>query len=318
VPFDNILDFVEGATGLGMTLLPVQRFILKLYYGIELDTSDRRIQIHDHLQERLRYSLTESDYLDYLHGEGRCNTPNQSALPRPGLILAAGRRTGKTTLAELIASYTVIQLLQAGNPHEIFGFPNARLNLVATRYIGLNRSMREVFLSGIVHGVGRCLDLRDSLYNPSTQSPREIRFTTPQGRSLDLDRGNLSILAVDCRTRVHGSTSSVTLILDELAYMPNEQDIIDSSLPTILPTGCYSLMSTPRRAEGAFYNNFRSAMNGNSSSTPLALQIPTWEVQPNLASVLRHSFDENPSQFYIEYGAQWGALSREVHIEIRV
>jgi len=127
VPFNNILDFVEGPMGLNWTLLPVQRFILKLYYGIELNTSERRIQIFDPFQETLRYSLSEDDYLSYLFEEGRCNVQDQSLLPRPGLVLAAGRRTGKSTLAELTASYTVIQLLQLGNAHEAFGASNPNL-----------------------------------------------------------------------------------------------------------------------------------------------------------------------------------------------
>jgi len=113
--------------GLNWTLLPVQRFILKLYYGIELNTSERRIQIFDPFQETLRYSLSEDDYLSYLFEEGRCNVQDQSLLPRPGLVLAAGRRTGKSTLAELTASYTVIQLLQLGNAHEAFGASNPNL-----------------------------------------------------------------------------------------------------------------------------------------------------------------------------------------------
>ena len=314
MPFDNILEFVEGPTGLNRTLLPVQRFILKLHYGIELDASERRIPIYDRFQERLRYNLSENDYLDYLHGEGRCNVADQSSLPRTGLVLAIGRRTGKTSLAELIASYTVTQMIQMGNPHEAFGFNSAAHHIVTTCYIGLNREMRQIFLARVSEHVALCSDLQEALV--PGQSARELRFMSPEGRRLNLPYGNLSILALDPRPRIHASARSM-LLLDELARMPEEQEIFNANLPTVHGLGRYTIMSTPRRSEGAFYNAFRRAMSYQIGE-PLALQIPTWEVQPNLGPSLRHMFEENPTQFSIEYGAQWPHIGREVHIEIRV
>lgn len=316
MPFDNILEFVESPTGLNWTLLPVQRFILKLYYGIELDAFDGRIQIFDVLQERHRYTLTEIDYLGYLYGEGRCSVPDQSFLPRSGLVPAAGRRTGKTTLAELISCYTVIQMLQAGNPHEVFGWDSARSNLIASCYVGLNRDLINQFLLGVLDIIGRCPDLNESLDPNSTLNHRNIQFLTPEGRRVGLERGNLSVTALTSRTRTHGS-SYYTLIMDDLAYMPNEQDVFDSRIPPILPSGNYAIMSTPRRAEGSFYDAFRSAM-GSVPGAPLALQIPTWEVQPNIGPLLRREFEGNPTQFYIEYGARWPQTHREVRIELTV
>lgn len=317
MPFDNILEFVEGPHGLNWTLLPVQRFILKLHYGIELDTTERRIHIFDHLQERLRYSLTEDEYLDYLFGEGRCSVPDQSSLPRPGLVLAAGRRTGKSTLAQLIASYTVIQLLQAGDPHALFGYTTANPILVAACYIGLNRESRGQFLSDIAENIARCGELRAGFLFTHQGSASGIKFITPEGRRLGLARGNLAVTAFDSRPRMHASARA-SLILDELAHMPNEEDIFHASLPTILPPGRYVVMGTPRRADGAFYNLFRHAMD-NSAETPLALQIPTWQVQPAMGPFLRERFNENPTHFYIEYGARWHPREgREVRITLRV
>lgn len=318
MPFDNILEFVEGPFGLYRTLLPVQRFILKLYYGIELDASERQIPIYDHFQERLRYNLSETDYLEYLYGEGRCNVSNQSSLPRSGLVLAAGRRTGKTTLAELITSYTVIQMLQMGNPHAAFGFNSAAQHIVTACYIGHNTDLSKEFLSRITNHVVRCPELQASVFPNTGGNSREIRFLTPEGKRLGLTHGNLSVLAVDPRPRIHASARSM-LIFDELAYMPEEQEVFNANIPTIRPPGSYMLLSTPRRSEGAFYNQFRHAMLvAGPSEAPLALQIPTWEMAPNMGPHLRQRFEENPTQFYVEYGAQWVPRNQEVHIEIRV
>lgn len=313
MPFDNILEFVEGPRGLNWTLLPVQRFILKLHYGMELDAHDARIHISDHFQERPRYSLTEVDYLSYLHGEGRCNVEDQSSLPRPGLVLAMGRRTGKSRLAQVIASYTVTQMLQMGNPHAAFGFPSRHI-LNAASYVGLGGESNNYFIWGIADHIERCSELREAVRRPIR---REVRFTTPEGRSLNLGYGSLSILALEPRSWYHGGT--ITLILDDLAHMPNEQEVVRARIPMVLPSGRYAMLSTPRRPEGAFYNHFQRAM-GTDSSDSLALQIPTWEVQRDMSPLLRQRFEENPTQFYTEYGARWHHPHphREVHIELRV
>jgi hypothetical protein len=310
MPFDNILEFVEGSAGLHQTLFPVQRFILKMYYGIELDNSNHQIQIYDRFQEWLRYSMTEVDYLNYLYGEGRCNISSQPLL-RPGLVLAAGRRTGKSTLAHLISSYTVIQMLQAGNPHALFGLPTSQL-LVAACYIGFNRG-RNQLLSHIDENIARCEELREYFL---TRSNRDIRFWTPEGRRLGLDRGNLAVTVLDSRPRIHAIPRGA-LIIDELAHMPEEREIYISNIQTIRtirPPGRYLIMSTPRRAEGEFYNQFRYAM-GNHHDSPLALQIPTWEVQPaDRGPLLRQRFEENPTQFDVEYGTQWQHIGRRVQV----
>lgn len=317
MPFENILEYVEGPNGLNWTLYPVQRFILKLYYGIELDASDRCIPVYFRHLEHLRGTLSEVEYLDFLHGEGRCNISDQSSSPRPGLVLATGRQIGKTTLAELIASYTVIQMLQMGNPHAAFGFDSPAHHLLLACYIGLNREMGNRFLIRVSEQVALCPDLLDSLV--PRQNTREIRFTSPEGLRRGVPHGNLSVIALDSRPRIHASARAM-LILDELAYMPEEQEIFNSNLPALIPPGRYVIMSTPRSAEGAFYHQFRYAMEHNTQDDPLALQIPTWEVHPNLVPSLRRIAEEDPIQFDTEYGAQWMSPqgSREVHIEIRV
>jgi hypothetical protein len=301
--FNSILEFVEGPTGLNWTLLPVQRFILKLHYGIELDTHNAQIHIFDHFQERLRYSLSEADYLDYLFGEGRCSVSDQSSLPRPGLVLAAGRRTEKSTLAHMIASYTVIQMLQMGNPHEVFGFNTVSNHLLVACYIGLNWDLGRDFLSGVRFGVERCPDLQEATV--PAQNVKEIRFMTPEGRRRNLTHGNLAIRAFDPRPRIHASARGA-LIIDELAYMPNEVNVFNANIPTVAPPGRYVLMSTFKLASGPFYNQFQRARE-NHPDSPLALQIPTWEMQPeeaNLGSLLRQRFKESPRQFTTEYGAE--------------
>ncbi len=67
----NIIEFVESKWGLGMTLFPVQRVILKAHYGLPLDTKEK-FEVSDWRRQNVK-SLTEADYLKMIHDDGRCN-----------------------------------------------------------------------------------------------------------------------------------------------------------------------------------------------------------------------------------------------------
>lgn len=107
----SVLEYIESDWGLGMRLFPAQRFIVKLYYFIELDDKLpeqdwMRIKIRDVLTGEVKYTLTEKEYLTFLYNEGRCNIKEQDH-ERRELLLALGRRSGKTALSGIFASYEV-------------------------------------------------------------------------------------------------------------------------------------------------------------------------------------------------------------------
>jgi hypothetical protein len=315
MPFDNILEYVEGPTGLNWTLLPVQRFILKLHYGIELDHSERRIPIYNQLQERVRYHLTELSYLDYLFGEGRCNIQDESTLPRRGLILAAGRRTGKTLLAEMIAGYSIVQLLQTRDPHALFQMnPNSMLSVAC---IVLSNGMRRDITNQINSQVNTVPELMRSR---ARRDQTSITFRTQAYEIQEGDRGNLVLSVLNQNPRLHTPTIA-SLILDELANMRNEQSIFDSAIPILQPQSRYVILSTPRSTESAFARLFRYSMAQSTPGDPLALRIPTWEMRPNLGDALREAFTHDTSHFYTDYGAEFQpsrTSRRDVHITVTI
>lgn len=95
----SILDYIEQPWGLGMTLFPAQRFLVKLYYNLPLDEDlpedpVKRIQILNFLTGDVKYEFSEKDYLKFLYNEGRCNIGEQDHLRRE-LVLSIGRRAGK-------------------------------------------------------------------------------------------------------------------------------------------------------------------------------------------------------------------------------
>lgn len=98
----SILEFIESPWGLGLgsspgvpPLHPVQRIIIKSYYGIELDSgSTRPVIVRDQFNEFEKYRFNEKEYIEYLYNEGRCNLKTING-ELPNLVLVAGRRGGK-------------------------------------------------------------------------------------------------------------------------------------------------------------------------------------------------------------------------------
>src|SRR5690606_37078233 len=110
IKFLSILEFVEKFKLLPYGLYPVQKFLLKMYYNIPLDTVlpqeyQDRIRVPKDWKNIADYlELTEAQYLEHLYSEGRCNVNKQGKLSKE-LILVMGRRSGKSTMSAIISAY---------------------------------------------------------------------------------------------------------------------------------------------------------------------------------------------------------------------
>ena len=114
MPADNILQF---ATALNLRLHPVQRIILKVMYGLELDNL--------HTFEVLKpidwegegkfniQTFTEASYLQHLYDCGRSNVSTPTDGPCVEFLGVWGRRAGKSMLISLLASYESYKLTTA-------------------------------------------------------------------------------------------------------------------------------------------------------------------------------------------------------------
>lgn len=98
----DIITFAEASWGLNMNLKtgstelrPVQKFILKAYYNLQLDNTQKNIIVRDYLNEVEKYKFTEVEYLNFLYNEGRTNIKEITDQIRNELVLVCGRRGGK-------------------------------------------------------------------------------------------------------------------------------------------------------------------------------------------------------------------------------
>ena len=124
----DIITFLESPWGMNLNdttqpLLPAQKFILKLYYKIPLETVKKTLIIRDKFNERELYHFTEQEYLEYLYDNGRCNIKYIDDKPRNELVLIIGRRGSKCgEISSLITtsegSITYGELLERLNKKE--------------------------------------------------------------------------------------------------------------------------------------------------------------------------------------------------------
>ncbi len=79
----NILELVDAGEFGNLKLFPAQRFILKMLYGLPLDSRER-------------------DYLEHLKREGRYSSARSKSQET---VLLVGRRSGKTVLGQIVQMY---------------------------------------------------------------------------------------------------------------------------------------------------------------------------------------------------------------------
>ncbi len=119
----DVVTFCEAPWGLNIKLLPVQKFILKAYYGLPLNRTERNIEVPDVTNEHTLYRFSEVQLLKWLYEEGRCNTDVTEGKNFHELVLAIGRRGTKSSMSAYISNYELYKLVKRGDPSRHYGFP---------------------------------------------------------------------------------------------------------------------------------------------------------------------------------------------------
>jgi len=346
----NILDYIESSWGLGMRLYPVQRFLVKLYYFLPLDTQTRDIEISDMFNQRIVYRFTETEYLEFLYKEGRCNIEKQDH-ERRELLLAIGRRGGKTTLSSIFASYEIYRLLNLENPQDYYGLPGGdRIQIIS---VATDKDQAGILFNGVTTHLNRCEYFKPYIANNTLSY---IQFRTPadiekyggtirheNGKFVSfMGKATLRVTFKSCIAKGLRGSGNIVVILDEMAHFKDQgqssaKDIYDAITPS---TAAYSpkdpqnstvpvgpvesriiCISSPLNKTGKFYELYHLAMTrGPGSENMIAIQAPTWEVNPTIESqYYRQRYHADPTVFMTEHGAQFsdrvrGWIERETDL----
>jgi hypothetical protein len=323
--FLTIIEFIDKFKLLPYGLYPVQRFIVKLYYNILLDDVDKSIRITDRFGEKVLHEFTEAEYLRYLYDHGRCNVREQDGKHRRELILVLGRRSGKSALSAIFASYELYKLLRRGSPQSFYGLiPGSEIRVLC---IANDKEQASIVYGDMQSHVEAVDYFKNSIAN-TTQT--YVRFRTEGDRKKFGDNGKASVTATFKSSIAKGlrGRGIICAILDEIAFFVDDgkssaervykaifpslaqfspKDPKNKHKPVGPSEGRMILISSPDAREGFLYRMYQMAMSmDKASESMLVIQAPTWEVNPTLSSEYYETeYAKDPKSFMTEHGAEF-------------
>lgn len=296
-PFQNlptILEFLEPH----VTPYPAQRVILKLVYGLPLDdteTFEVRIDPEFRPGEVITHTClhTEKSYVQHLYEDGRCNV-RESTSPHQAFFLALGRRAGKNLIQSWILAYETYRLLQLKDPH-------ASLELQPHQSISLTTISSNNDNAELLRDETRWWLNQTNLPHPHILTKHIARFQTQTDQIHNPDQA--SVLVHHENSRSSGLNDHFLVLLDNFAHFPFPHDTLKTLQTTVLqPHSKLGVISIPNGAKNAFGVSFASLLQHPDQG--LALQIPSWELNPtlNLEKIARELTWEELHQ---EFGASF-------------
>lgn len=319
---------------------------------------NERIQVRDMMGARVLHEFTEVEYLRYLHKEGRCNIGEQDH-ERRELVLSIGRRAGKTTLSGIFASYEVYRLLNLYNPQEYYGLPNGnRIQIIS---VATDKDQAGLLFNEVTTHIAKCDYFKpyianNTLSHVNFRTPYDIEKFGAAGRmengkfvSLN-GKATIRVTFKSCVAKGLRGSGNVVIILDEVAHFIDKgsssaEEIYKAVQPSSAAfsrkdpktgraavdpvTGKEAqveariiLISSPLGRSGKFYERYDTAMRGGEGShNILAIQAPTWEVNPTVPTeYYKDKYHSDPATFMVEHGARFsdqmrGWIDRESDLE---
>jgi hypothetical protein len=326
VEFLSVIDFIERFKLLPYGLYPVQRFIVKLYYNIPLDSVEKTIRISDKFNTKILHHFTEVEYLEYLYAQGRCNIRKQDGKDRRELVLVLGRRSGKSTLSAIFAAYELYKLLSRGHPQSYYGVPPG--NEIRVMCLANDKEQASIVFGEMSAHVEQVEFFKSSKIN-TTQS--YLRFQTEHDRQKFGETSKKGSIVATFKSSIAKGIRGrgvMCAILDELAFFVDNgkssasqvykamvpsiaqfspKDPNDKKRPVGPSHGRIISISSPDARDGFFYNLYQLAMSGSEAAdNMLMIQAPTWEVNTSIdSSYYKVEYAKDPKSFDTEHGANF-------------
>lgn len=325
----NALDFIESPAGLGITLYPVQRIIVRCVFGIPFDYKPicespkawTSVPIYDKFCDNLLMEFTgptaEEDYLKWLYDQGLCNVRDWRDIPQDGYkeaAIYAGRRGGKSQLVSAIGAYALYKLLHVRSPQEYYGLREGS-------------PIDFTFLAQDEKGAGRIFTkLREDVNNTpffkpylKSMSNAELGFCTEADRSKTQITPTVNVLSLPCTSSAVRGPSSVFLALDEFAHFrsdkgSNSDEVYEAATPATMlfvnpdkvREALILSISSPWKKMGKMYDLYTLAMSEGPGSSIFTMRVGTAEMNPRADSeFLYNKYKTSPLTWKAEYGGDF-------------
>lgn len=320
------ITFLEAEWGFGLgktapQMYPTQRFIIKVYYSMDLDNSaNRDIVIKDMFNEEILHVFNEQEYFDYLVKEGRINLTDIGTI-RENLQLVIGRRGSKTTTISFIYGYELYRNLSMYSPHDYYGImPDDLIEAVS---VSTDEGNAKNFFDRVVGNL-----LRSPFFADYMKKPKETEVYFQTRRDIDKygrgGKASIRFRAATCSAKALRGQNNFLVCLDEAAFFfkdtagkkasnQSDRSIYDAVSPSLAkfnhpdgsPAGRSFMISSPGDTDGLFYSEYERSFD-SSMQDLVMIQIPSWEMDPTLSSkYLRAQHAKGPNVYKAEFGAQF-------------
>jgi len=294
----NSIDFTKEM--MRIDLSPVQEFVLKCVFGEPL-SKDKKIEVPDLTNSRIKYTLNEIEFFDFLVDTGKTNLLEYNEQERKQVILAFGRRSGKSFLSRIITYYEQYRLFQHFSPQKHY-----KLSLdhpIHYGIISINPGMSQI---------NKDLYCESIMCSHSTLKDRIVR-NNKDSMSFQTD-ADVFQLGIDSISTSFSSYPSLKvrgyeykmLILDDIDSEYDNSTIytsIEASIGSFLDSKII-FFNTPNREEGEFWEQYNESFNKKDST--LMFNLPSAMLNPIIDNpFLEHFKANNYNGFINEFGSEF-------------
>lgn len=310
----DVVSFAEAPWGLGFKLFPTQKFLLKCFYGMELDDEEKTIVVPDELNTREIGRFTEKGFMNFLIETGRTNIKEYI----PGkkyreLLLCCGRRASKSVIASIISNFETYRLIKMGNPQEYFGFPSGQQIAVTT--VATTDEQASTLFEMMKARSKSCAFLKDRIVN-QTQTYFNLKTDEDELREAS---PSICLLCGGAGSQSLRGKNNLIVMFDEAAFFAqNGRNSGDEVYQALVPSiasftrageksdgeGKVIMLSSPYGKSGLFYQKYIESFDMTDST--LMFQMYSAMVNPTIdSSILKDAKRKNPALFDCEYGAKF-------------
>ena len=312
----DIITFAEAKWGLNIRLFPVQKFILKSFYGLPLDDEVKSIVIPDEINSREIGRFSEKEFMQFLIDTGRTNIKEYvPGKTRGELILCCGRRASKSSIASIISNFEIYRLLKMGNPQQYFDFPDGQEISVCTT--ATTDEQASTLFNTMKNYCLNCSFLKEHVVNKSKEF-----FTLSTDRDIEKEMNpTIYMLCGGGRSHAIRGHNNLVVIMDEAAFFPttgegNGEEVIKALQPSVasfthanedgvrVGESKSIFLSSPYGKSGVFYRKYVESFD--LSESVLMFNMYTTMINPNVDSqFLKDEKRRNPAMFECEYCAKF-------------
>ena len=301
----DIITFAESDKGLNMRLYPVQKVILKMFYGLPLDGKEKSVKLPNETNTETIGEFTEQEFLQYLIDTGRTNVVSYSEGYHPAeLLLNVGRRGLKSGTEGVICGYELYRLMHKKNPQMFYGLPNDEE--ISMCSVSCNREMALTFKDMVLNDCipfswfgGRVASKRVGSFTLKTDRDTDVRFVSDSYKSHS----------------VYGC-SNIVVVMDEAAFFKDGRSVYERLAPSLVRftqkdadmkpvgdgDGRIVMASTPFRKKGVFYEKYVESFS--EPDRTLMFDMYSTMLNPMIDSNFLKSVKKgNPQRFLNEFEA---------------